>query len=325
MIEIRKEIKKIIKIIKKYDRIIITGHRNPDFDSFGASLGMNSICTFLNKESFIYIDETTINSSLKKGLEKLRETKETYKMLDLESVTNKISSNTLLIIVDTCKDTLIECQELLKLDHIIIDHHILDSDSKLKPLYSFIYNKYSSTCEIVTYFLKELNLKPTEVQASLLLVGIEIDTHSYSLRTTKETFIASSILMGYGASNTIKNEMLKETREEYLRKMDLIKRSYMIKENTMLCVLDNNEYDQKDLAEVADELLQFENVDLSFVIGKITDGVTSISTRSTGKINAQEIMKQLGGGGSNTAAAAQFNELNIKQAKQELLKIIMRW
>ena len=318
------ELKKIIKFIKKYDRIIITGHKNPDFDSFGSSLGMYSICKSLNKEALIYLDEETVNSSLKKGIEQLNNSKQTFKIINAPSVKKYIDNKTLLIITDTCKDTLIEYQELLVLDTIIIDHHIKDKDSKFNLIYSYIDNTYSSACEIVTFFLNELKIVPSQVVATLLLVGIEIDTNSYSLRTTEKTFIAASILMKYGALNTIKNEVLKETREEYLRKMELIKRSYMIKEHTMLCVLDNNIYDQKDLAEVADELLQFENVEVSFVIGKIKDNKTSISSRSIGKTNVQKIMQELGGGGSNTSAGVQFDDLDIKQIKQKLLNIIMR-
>lgn len=318
------ELKKIIKFIKKYDRIIITGHKNPDFDSFGSSLGMYSICKSLNKEALIYLDEETVNSSLKKGIEQLNNSKQTFKIINAPSVKKYIDNKTLLIITDTCKDTLIEYQELLVLDTIIIDHHIKDKDSKFNLIYSYIDNTYSSACEIVTFFLNELKIVPSQVVATLLLVGIEIDTNSYSLRTTEKTFIAASILMKYGALNIIKNEMLKETREEYLRKMELIKRSYMIKEHTMLCVLDNNIYDQKDLAEVADELLQFENVEVSFVIGKIKDNKTSISSRSIGKTNVQKIMQELGGGGSNTSAGVQFDDLDIKQIKQKLLNIIMR-
>ena len=52
----QKKYKQIIKQIKKYDNIIITGHKNPDFDSFASSLGMYEICKKYNKNVSIYIN-----------------------------------------------------------------------------------------------------------------------------------------------------------------------------------------------------------------------------------------------------------------------------
>ena len=68
------ELKKIIKIIKKYDKIIITGHKNPDFDSFSSSLGMFEICKKYGKEAYIYISlDKARSQSIEYGHSYLRE------------------------------------------------------------------------------------------------------------------------------------------------------------------------------------------------------------------------------------------------------------
>lgn len=317
-----KALKKIIKIIKKYDKIIITGHKNPDFDSFSSSLGMYEICKKYNKEAYVFIELESINESLKKGIEKLNESKEIYNLIDSKKAITLINKNTLLIVVDFCNKELIECKELLELATLIIDHHVINDELKINSLFEYIDNKASSVSEMVTLFIDNLKLKPSELISTLLLVGIEVDTNGYIMKTTSNTFLASSILLNLNADNKLKAEILKETREEYIKKTNMIKRSYMFNDNMMLCVLDNEIYNQKDLAEVADELIQFENVEASFVIGKTEKNKVSISARSLGNIDVEKIMKQLGGGGSQTSAATQIEKINLKETKQKLLQVL---
>lgn len=316
------ELKKIIKIIKKYDKIIITGHKNPDFDSFSSSLGMFEICKKYGKEAYIYISLDKINKSLEKGVQAIKDSKEIYNLINEETALKLINKKTLLIVLDCCNKNLIECQELLNLDTIVIDHHIIDRNSKIQTIYEIIDNNYSSASEMVTFLMLKLKLKPTNLISTLLLVGIEVDTNGYMMKTTFKTFEASSLLLKLGADNKFKTEILKDTRENYIKKTNLIKRSYLVKENVMLCILNNEIYDQKDLAEVADELLQFEDVETSFVIGKTGEHIVSISARSLGNIDVQKIMNKLGGGGSQTSAAAQFEQTQIKEVKEMLLEQI---
>lgn len=316
------ELKKIIKIIKKYDKIIITGHKNPDFDSFSSSLGMFEICKKYGKEAYIYISLDKINKSLEKGVQAIKDSKEIYNLINEETALKLIDKKTLLIVLDCCNKNLIECQELLNLDTIVIDHHIIDRSSKIQTIYEIIDNNYSSASEMVTFLMLKLKLKPTNLISTLLLVGIEVDTNGYMMKTTFKTFEASSLLLKLGADNKFKTEILKDTRENYIKKTNMIKRSYLVKENVMLCILNNEIYDQKDLAEVADELLQFEDVETSFVIGKTGEHIVSISARSLGNIDVQKIMNKLGGGGSQTSAAAQFEQTQIKEVKEKLLEQI---
>ncbi|MCM1370739.1 MAG: DHH family phosphoesterase [Clostridium sp.] len=317
-----KKLNEIIKIVKKYNRIIITGHENPDFDSFASAVGMYEICKKYNENIYIYIDTKKVNNSLNKGIQLLVNSTSIYKIIDKNQANNLIDKNTLLIIVDASSKNLIECKELLNLDTIILDHHIVDDTSKINSIYEIIDSNYSSVSEMVTFFLDYLKIDPLKEVATLLLLGIEVDTNSYVMKTTSNTYLAASKLLEMGADNSEKAEILKETRENYIKKGNLIKRSYMVTEDVILCILDGEIYNQKDLAEVADELIQFEDVEASFVIGKIDKEKISISARSLGKIDVQKIVKQLGGGGSPTSAAVQFESSTIKDVKNKLLKLI---
>ena len=96
----------------------------------------------------------------------------------------------------------------------------------------------------------------------------------------------------------------------------------MVSENISLCIADNKEYANQDLAIVAEKLLQFENVEASFVIGKLKDERIGISARSIGTIDVEEIMQKMGGGGHLNEAATQIENSTIEEVKNQLINIL---
>ena len=155
-----------------------------------------------------------------------------------------------------------------------------------------------------------------------MLVGLEIDTNNFKLKTTEKTYETAAFLAKIGADNIIKQELLQETKNEYIKRQKLIEKSFMVDKNLAMCVADNKIYENKDLASIADELLQFENVEASFVIGKLSNTKVGISARSIGKIDVESIMAKLGGGGHLTEAATQLENSTIAEAQKKLIEII---
>ena len=96
----------------------------------------------------------------------------------------------------------------------------------------------------------------------------------------------------------------------------------MINEKMALCVLDQSVYSNKFLASLSEDLLQFENVEASFTIGKLKDQRIGISARSLGNINVLEIIRRLGGGGHLTEAATQIENQTIAEVEKQLLSVI---
>ena len=152
-----------------------------------------------------------------------------------------------------------------------------------------------------------------------MLAGLEIDTNSYSIKTTDKTYETAAMLMKCGADNLIKQELLKENKEEYLKRQKLIEDAIMIEENIALCLFDEEKYNKEHLAVVASSLLQFEKVEIGFAIGKLKNGNIGISAKSLGDINVEIIMKKLGGGGHINNAATELKNSTIKDAKEQLL------
>jgi c-di-AMP phosphodiesterase-like protein len=77
-------------------------------------------------------------------------------------------------------------------------------------------------------------------------------------------------------------------------------------------------------AQAADELLNVSGVDASFVIYS-EDGGQNISGRSSGDVNVQVILEDLGGGGNAAAAGAQLKDCTLKQATLQLQQAIDRY
>ena len=187
---------------------------------------------------------------------------------------------------------------------------------------SYVNANASSIVEIMVGYLQYLGMNIPPLLATILLAGMEIDTNSFNVKTTAETFLSAAYLMSNGADTIKKQELLKEVKSTYIKKQYFIKNSRMINEKMALCVLDQSVYSNKFLASLSEDLLQFENVEASFTIGKLKDQRIGISARSLGNINVLEIIRRLGGGGHLTEAATQIENQTIAEVEKQLLSVI---
>lgn len=313
---------KIQNIIKNYENIIIMTHKNPDLDGFASTLCMQQILNKLNISSYIYIGESKIDSSIEKTKEEIENNHLPYTFIKNKDI--KDLQNKLLIILDVNKQEMLENPTVLEQiqDCIIIDHHIQGQDYIQNTLLTYIDTKASSVAEIMVELLIENNLEIDKYLATFLLAGMDVDTNSFNIKTTEKTFLAASYLMKNQASNVMKLELLKENKENYIKKQFFIRKSHMLTDNIALCTLDDNIYENKFLATISDDLLQFDNVEGSFTIGRIAKNVIGISGRSIGNINVETILSKLGGGGHKTNAATQLENTTIQEAKEKLSQII---
>lgn len=314
---------KLTELIKNNDNIYLMTHHNPDFDGMGSAIALQQIINKFNKKSYIVRNSKDNDKSLNKAYKYMAEKNINYIFINKTEALNIINENSLLIILDTQKEQLLEQPKLLEITKkvIVLDHHIKSKDS-IKSEISYINSNLSSTVELITHYIKYLNHTIDPLIATFLLIGLEIDTNNFKLKTTDKTYETAAILARQGADNIIKQELLQEEKQIYIQKQRLIENSYMINDNMSLCIADDNIYANQDLAIIALKLLQFENVEASFVIGKIKQNVIGISARSIGKIDVEDIMRKLGGGGHLNEAAAQFEDNTIEEVKQKLLDVL---
>lgn len=309
----------ITKLIKKYDNFIIMSHQNIDLDAFGSAIALSSIIKSFKKDCYIFMDRRPKNCSIIKSIDKIKDGNVDFiYRTNFEKIVN---DNTLLFILDLHKEDMLEYKKILKIvkNVVVVDHHIKNNNYIKNTILSYINSNISSTIEIMVNYLKYLNKEVNSLYATIMLAGMEIDTNSFNVKTTDKTYEAAAYLSKMGADNVLKQELLKEDKKLYLDRQEFIKKSFMINEKMALCLMDDNIHNREELAKISEELLQFDNVDASFTIGYIEDKKIGISARSLGKIDVEEIMVKLGGGGHKTEAAAQFINLSLSEVKDKLL------
>ena len=313
--------KKINEIIKEYDSFIVMGHKDPDLDSLGSSLGLCEIIETLGKKAYLFLDDKHLeeyNSNINQALKKMEK-----KIICVDERSyKKIEGKVLLIITDVHIQDRLEYPKLCEVfDTIVLDHHIKNKNYIKNTKFLYIDSNLSSMSELITYYSAYLNLDLDNVISTILLAGIEIDTNSFNLKTTGKTYEAASILMEMGADSIMKQELLKSTKDDYIKRASYIKSSFMVNDTTAMCVI-NKVIDSKTLAEVAEEMLNFEDVKATFSIGKLDSETIGISARSLGDIDVSVIMKELGGGGHHSNAATQIKDKTLKEVKQLVIELL---
>lgn len=316
--------KTLTQLIKKYNTIILMTHKNPDFDGMGSAIALQQIIHSFKKESYICKNTKEVNKSLLKAYKYIENNNIYHQYVSKVKAEQLITEDTLLIILDTHKEKMTEEPSLLHKakNIVVIDHHIKSKDYIKESILSYINANLSSTVEFVADYIKYLNKVVDPLVATFMLVGLEIDTNSFKLKTTDKTYETAAFLAKIGADNIIKQELLQETKNEYIKRQKLIEKSFMVDKNLAMCVADNKIYEAKDLASIAEELLQFENVEASFVIGKLSNTKIGISARSIGKIDVETIMSKLGGGGHLNEAATQLENSTLIEAEKQLLEVL---
>ena len=310
------------QMIEEASNVIAMGHTNADIDSMGSALGIYSLAKSLNKEA--YIVNNTVGLSVDNFIDALNED-EQYKnaLLNKTEALNKITKDTLLVIVDTHKKTYVEVPELLdKTDKIvIIDHHRKSPDFIENAILTFHEVYASSAAELVTEILQyaETEVNLTTIEAEGLYAGIMMDTKNFTFKTGVRTFEAAAFLRKKGVDILKVKKWFQSNLESYNIIAEVVKNAEIVNDSIGISIYDKEDKNANLIcAKAADELLTISDITASFVLGIQGDQIC-VSGRSIGDINVQLILEKLGGGGHITVAGAQIEGMTIEEAKQELI------
>ena len=307
------------QLIEGSDRVIITGHKRPDLDCFGAAVGVAAMARNAGVPSDIVLD--TGYDAVELIYEAAKQQSE-LSFISEEEALEKLTQKTLVILVDTHLSALAEGSEVIDKASkiVIIDHHRKSPDAIDSPTLAYMESSASSTSELVTEILQYIGDKVecTRFELEALLAGIMVDTKNFTTNTGTRTFDAASWLKRGGAvSNSVKN-FFKMDLDLYRKKFNIIANAEILENGVAVAYTKEKDPGMQLLvAQAADELLEMKGVEAAFASGSSGD-VTVISARSLGKINVQTIMESLGGGGHMNMAAAQVEE----SPEEALAKIV---
>ncbi len=310
------------EVIAASDDVYIMGHKFADLDAVGSGAGLAYAIRKIGKNAHFVVDfQKNLSDSL---IEKIL-----HKYPDLiispEYAEENFSENSLLIIVDTHNAGLVESRKIYERANqkIVIDHHrkVVNfiSDAIIFHHEPFASSASEMVTEIIQYF-KGLN-SISQIMAEALLAGIMLDTKNFVMHTGVRTFEAAAYLRKNGADTVKVKSLFTSSITAYKKKASLISSAEIINK-CAIAVADDDISDIRIVApQAADELLGIQDVDASFVIYH-TGNITNISARSLGAMNVQIIMERLGGGGHQTMAAAQLENISIDNARSMLLSAI---
>lgn len=323
----------LLSKISEADNLLVMGHRNPDFDSIGSSLGVAQLGLFAGVPTKIIMDLS--NANFRIATERLTASRvysdlfiSGHKGLDL------IRPGTLLVITDANNFRIIESPEVAENVRqisgkiAIIDHHRQTGEYDFEPVMNYIDPSASSAGELVTEMLEQTEngndvpgtkLVSDEV-ASVILSGIMLDTGGFTRNTGSRTLDAARYLYGKGANAEYVHSFFNENYEDYERERSF-SGNMLLHDGTVGLTWShgtgNGAEDRVAAAKEADKLLNIKGISASFAL-VVVDNAVHISGRSDGSINVQLILEHLGGGGRFDSAGAAMQDVSLERAVEDL-------
>lgn len=320
--------KSLETMIKESSKVIVMGHKTPDMDAIGAAIGVRRICEDIGKKAYIVAAEN--NESIKDFIETL-DTIEEYEdvIVSKEIIEENMDEDTLLVVVDTHKESFVEMPELISIAKkiVVIDHHRRSADYIEKAQLIFQEAYASSTAELVAEIMQytETKVELKTIEAESLYAGIMVDTKNFTFKTGVRTFEAAAYLRKCGVDIIKVKKWFQSDFDSFNKIANIVMDAEFLNNNIAVSIYNENTRDANLLcAKAADELLTINKVSASFVLGRIEDKIL-ISARSIGDINVQVILEKLGGGGHITLAGAQLDLETIREAKEVLIEKIKEY
>ncbi len=301
-------------LIKNSDNVIFAGHKVADFDCFGAAVGLQRAVRQFG--SVPYIIHERISPAVENMYNELKNVSEYNGMfIDENEVLEVITSDTLLIVLDTHRPSMLPSQKLLERvgKVVVIDHHRRSTEF-ITPCSLIYHEPYaSSTCEMVTELLEYMNISNaiTKLEAQCLYTGIIMDTKNFMLKTGVRTFEAASYLRKLGLDTVAVKRMFSSALDDYVYKAEIVGSSEFIADEIAVSKTNKTHSNMRIIAaQAADDMLNLEKIKASVVVFPSDDGV-GFCARSIGAVNVQLIMEKLGGGGHMTVAGATISDMSI--------------
>lgn len=311
------------QLIKDSSQVFIMGHSNSDMDAIGAAAGMVCAVRVKGRPAHIVVNEKrTVATDLINRLKTLPEYKDVF--MDTETAMIRCDYNTLLIVVDVNRPSLVESEALLQSINkvAVVDHHRRAADY-IKDAVVSLHEPYASSAselvsELLQYMVPTTGILKGEAEA--MLAGIYLDTKAFSMRTGVRTFEAAAYLRRAGAEASEVKHLFQSSFGQYMERQKIISSARDCGQGIIFAIT-SEEVDRIAAAQAADELLSITGTNASVVAFRSGDDMV-VSARGSGKVNVQLLMERLGGGGNHSAAGAQLKNTAPKEADRLITEAI---
>lgn len=314
----------IKEALLEVERVFVVGHRNMDYDCMGSSLAMSRIAASVGKEVYIVSESGGIEPQLKETMNIYKDVLTTRHCFIAEDEALKlVRKDDLIIAVDFNNPTQCNAPKVLEAADkvIVIDHHRRSEAFINNPLLVYVESSASSASELISEFIpySSSKLDICVEEATIMYLGILVDTTHFKLRTGTRTFEALASLRRLGVDPTEAEKMLKEDFEEFEARINVLKYSRKVFGDIMVAPVKDQVINRTIMSKAADYLINVKGIEAAFVIANCDETHVAVSARSNGKLNVQMIMEAMQGGGHFNAAALQRENSSVVEVCDELL------
>lgn len=210
--------------------------------------------------------------------------------------------------------TLVDTQSLVTLKGIntrtninAVDHHEKRPD--LPPDWQVTIERVGATTTILVDELREVNPKLTQIEATLLLLGIYEDTGSLTYASTSVRDVkAAAFLLEHGASLRIAVEYLNPALSEMQKKLadQLLAHAQTTQvhgKTIIISCVDARDVNE-EISSIAHKLRDLLDPDAIFLFVRTMEGIRLVARSTSDQVDVSRIARMFGGGGHERAAAA---------------------
>lgn len=311
------------ELLSDASNVLIMGHKYADLDCIGAAAGVCCAARSRGKTAKIVIDAE--KNAAKQLISRMQSTDE-YKnaFISVQDAILSADNRTLLVVVDTNRPDQVESETLLiSCNHLaVIDHHRRAANYIENPDLNFHEPYASSASELVSEMLQYI-VDQSEImvmEAAAMLSGIVLDTKSFSIRTGSRTFDAAAFLRRVGADTADVKKLLQSDLDAAIVRYNIVSNAKEYQDGIAIAASET-QATRVIIAQSADELLNIAGISASFVLAPTGDTI-SISGRSIGNTDVQQVLEHLGGGGNRSTAGAQLKDMTAAEAEKKLKEAI---
>ena len=303
--------------------VLVMGHKSADMDAVGAAVGVCAIARKRGVPRYIVREEgTTPADDLYERVAQMEEYQGLF--LDSQEALLRADSRSLLVVVDTSRPEQVASREVLQSCNkvAVIDHHRRAATYIEGAALNFHEPYASSASELVTELLSYL-LEPADLlggEAEALMAGLMLDTKNFTMRTGGRTFEAAAFLRRAGADTGEVKKLFQTGLAETVEKYAIIQNASLYGKDIAIAATDRA-VGRVTAAQAADELLNIEGIQASFVLYQDGDRVV-VSARSMNDTNVQVVLEALGGGGNANAAGAQIPGKRVEEVEEMLRGVL---
>lgn len=318
--------KEISQLIIDSSNILLCLHQSPDPDSIASNILMSKYLDKLGKKYKIVCFD--------KVPEKFKRTYKTENIVADNLLPDKLNIDDFDLFISLDVNEPVRCglPNDIKFKSVVnIDHHATEnvfSGLKIND------SSYSSTSEMLFYFLEDVGYTLNEDEANLILLGIITDTDAFSYAGDSRVFRTVSRCIDLGGNYEKANEIIYRNNGvdqlkfwgEALKRIKIDKKYRFAYTSIDIKTLKKYEGLLQSTRTVADKFIRtIENTDFGLVMVESDEGYLKISARvRNNDFNVIPLLKMLNGGGHTTGGGGRI-DLPYKEAVKETLKIARKF